>query len=203
MTRVFRVLKVRKLDGMNKMILPPDVEFHEDIRVLVWRPRGLLNRAAVNRIITVIGELETTLEEPFNRFADTLAAHAVDLNFEHIIRVSVYRRFFLCRSSTGKDSDSRDGCYSYSLRPVACLTDSQFCDQNPRIPRLQGSHALAWRTSRTTDRARVVGPFLLLAILTGRWIRPRSHIHWRFFFGTSFARQEPDNDLLHFGIPNL
>jgi hypothetical protein len=83
-----------EIDGMNKMILPPDVEFHEDIRVLVWRPRGLLNRAAVNRIITVIGELETTLNEPFNRFADTLAAHAVDLNFEHIIRVSLYRRSF-------------------------------------------------------------------------------------------------------------
>ena len=54
----------------------------------------MLNRAAVNRIITVIGELETTLNEPFNRFADTLAAHAVDLNFEHIIRVSLYRRSF-------------------------------------------------------------------------------------------------------------
>jgi len=34
------------------------------------------------------------LKEPFNRFADTLAAHAVDLNFEHIIRVSLYRRSF-------------------------------------------------------------------------------------------------------------
>jgi hypothetical protein len=79
---------------MNQMILPPDVEFHEDVRLLVWRPRGLLNRAAVNRIITVIGELETTLKEPFNRFADTLEADAVDLNFEHIIRVSLYRRSF-------------------------------------------------------------------------------------------------------------
>ena len=79
---------------MNKMILPPDVEFHEDIRLLVWRPRGLLNRAAVNRIITVIGELETTLKEPFNRFTDTVAADAVDLNFEYMIRVSLYQRRF-------------------------------------------------------------------------------------------------------------
>jgi len=68
-----------EIDGMNKMILPPDVEFHEDIRLLVWRPRGLLNRAAVNRIITVIGELETTLNEPFNRFADTLAAPSMQV----------------------------------------------------------------------------------------------------------------------------
>ena len=79
---------------MNKTILPPDVEFHEDVRLLVWRPRGLLNRAAVNRIITVIGELETTLKEPFNRFTDTVAADAVDLNFEYMIRVSLHRRSF-------------------------------------------------------------------------------------------------------------
>jgi Flp pilus assembly pilin Flp len=83
-----------EIDGMNKMILPPDVEFHEDIRLLVWRPHGLLNKAAVNRIITVIGELETTLKEPFNRFTDTVAADAVDLNFEYMIRVSLYRRRF-------------------------------------------------------------------------------------------------------------
>jgi hypothetical protein len=76
------------------MILPPDVEFHEDIRLLVYRPRGLVNKAAVNRIITVIGELETILKEPFNRFSDTVAADAVDLNFEYIIRVSLYRRSF-------------------------------------------------------------------------------------------------------------
>lgn len=76
------------------MKLPPDVEFHEDIYLLVWRPRGLLDREAVNKIITVIGELETTLKEPFNRFSDTVEAHAVDLNFEHIIHVSLYRRSF-------------------------------------------------------------------------------------------------------------
>jgi hypothetical protein len=76
------------------MKLPSDIQFHEDIRLLVYRPRGLLNKAAVNRIITVIGELETILKEPFNRFSDTVAADAVDLNFEYMIRVSLYRRRF-------------------------------------------------------------------------------------------------------------
>ena len=47
---------------------------------------------AVNKVITVLGELEATLEEPFNRFANTVGADAVDLNFEYIIRVSLYRR---------------------------------------------------------------------------------------------------------------
>ena len=79
---------------MNNVKLPPDVEFYEDIRLIVWRPRGLLNREAVNRIITVLEELETALNEPFNRFSDTVAADAVDLNFEYIISVSLYRRRF-------------------------------------------------------------------------------------------------------------
>jgi len=80
--------------GMNNIKLPPDVEFYEDIRLIVWRPRGLVNKAAVNKLITVLGELETALKEPFNRFSDTVEADAVDLNFEYIIHVSLYRRSF-------------------------------------------------------------------------------------------------------------
>jgi len=77
-----------------KMPLPPDVEFHEDVRLLIHRPRGLLNRAALNKIISLLGELEFTLKKPFNRFLDTVAADAVDLNLEYIRRVSLYRRRF-------------------------------------------------------------------------------------------------------------
>ena len=76
------------------MKLPPDVEFYESIRLIVWRPRGLINKETVNRIITTLGELETTLKEPFNRFSDTVGTDAVDLNFEYIISVSLYRRRF-------------------------------------------------------------------------------------------------------------
>jgi hypothetical protein len=72
--------------------LPSDVEFYEESHLLVWRPRGLLNTAVVNRIISILGELETTLNDPFNRFSDTANADEVDLNFEYIIRVSLYRR---------------------------------------------------------------------------------------------------------------
>jgi hypothetical protein len=78
----------------DNMKLPPDVEFYEDIGLIVWRPRGLVDKSAVNKIITVIGELETTSKEPFNRFSDTVRADAVDLNFEYIIHVSLYRRSF-------------------------------------------------------------------------------------------------------------
>ena len=77
-----------------KLLLPPDLEFHEDICLLIHRPRGLLNRVAVNKLISVIGELEFALKKRFNRFLDTVAADAVDLNLEYIRRVSLYRRRF-------------------------------------------------------------------------------------------------------------
>ena len=77
---------------MINIKLPRGVEFHDAIRLLVYRPRGVINRTAVNKIITLLGELETTWKEPFNRFSDTIAADAVDLNFEYVIRISLYRR---------------------------------------------------------------------------------------------------------------
>jgi hypothetical protein len=51
------------------MALPPDVEFHEDIRLFIHRPRGLLNEATVNKLIAILGDLEAASPEPFNRFA--------------------------------------------------------------------------------------------------------------------------------------
>jgi hypothetical protein len=74
------------------MNFPPGIEFHEDIRLLVYRPFGLLNEASVNKILKILGDLEANREEPFNRFTDTLAADAVDLNFRYIIHVSLFRR---------------------------------------------------------------------------------------------------------------
>ena len=74
------------------MKLPPDIQFHEYIRLLVFRPRGLLNEATVDRIIRVIEDLEARLKEPFNRFSDTLMHDEVELNFNYVIQVSLYRR---------------------------------------------------------------------------------------------------------------
>jgi hypothetical protein len=75
-----------------KLPLPPDFEFHEEVCLLIHRPRGVLNRAAINKIISLIGELEYTLKKPFNRFLDTVGAAAIDLDLEYIRRVSLYRR---------------------------------------------------------------------------------------------------------------
>jgi hypothetical protein len=74
------------------MKLPPDIQFYEDIRLLVYRPSGVLNEATVNKIIKVIGDLEATLKQPFDRFSDTLGHDEVELNFKYVIHVSLYRR---------------------------------------------------------------------------------------------------------------
>jgi hypothetical protein len=74
------------------MKLAPDIQFHEDIHLLIYRPHGLLNEATVNKIIKIIGELEAKLKEPFNRFFDTLGHDEVELNFRYVIHVSLYRR---------------------------------------------------------------------------------------------------------------
>jgi hypothetical protein len=76
------------------MKLPPEIEFHEDIRLLVYRPRGLLNEAAINKVLSALEDLEAKLQAPFNRFSDTLAADEVELNFKYIIQVSLHRRLF-------------------------------------------------------------------------------------------------------------
>jgi hypothetical protein len=74
------------------MNLPSDCEFHEDIRLFVHRPRGILNESVVDKLVTALAELEAVQEEPFNRFADSLEADDVELNFRYILHVSLYRR---------------------------------------------------------------------------------------------------------------
>src|SRR5215469_15198219 len=73
------------------MTLPPDIEFQEDIRVLIYRPRGLLDEVSVARAVNVLGDLEKKLREPFNRFSDTSEIDRVELNYRYVIHVSLYR----------------------------------------------------------------------------------------------------------------
>jgi hypothetical protein len=75
------------------MNFPPGLQFHENNRLLVWRPRGLLDEKVVSDVIAALGRLEMELHEPFNRFSDTAGVEQVDLNYEYVISVALYRRF--------------------------------------------------------------------------------------------------------------
>ena len=74
------------------MKLPPDIEFHQDIRLLIYRPKGVINEAEINRVIGIIEGIEATSQEPFNRFSDTSETHEVELNFQYVIQASLHRR---------------------------------------------------------------------------------------------------------------
>lgn len=74
------------------MDFPSNIQFLEDVRLLIYRPVGCLDEAGVNRILNVMGRLEARQKEPFNRFFDTLAADEIELNFRYVIHVSLYRR---------------------------------------------------------------------------------------------------------------
>ena len=73
------------------MNLEPDIEFHEDIPLFVYRPCGVLNEQSVDKIVRIIGDLEARLQEPFNRFFDTLGHDEVELNFRYVIQISLHR----------------------------------------------------------------------------------------------------------------
>jgi len=74
------------------MKLPPYVQFHEDVRLLVWKPHGVLNEATLREIRELIGDLEATSDEPFNRFSDGQALDAIDLNFRYVFDFALFRR---------------------------------------------------------------------------------------------------------------
>ena len=74
------------------MKLPPEIEFHQNIRLLIYRPKGLINEAEINRVVGAIEDLEDATQEPFNRFSDTSEIHDIELNFRYVIQVSLHRR---------------------------------------------------------------------------------------------------------------
>ncbi len=78
--------------GSKAMISPFGVQFHAEPRLFVWRPRGLLDEKVVSDVVAALGQLEMELHEPFNRFSDTAGVEQVDLNYEYVISVALYRR---------------------------------------------------------------------------------------------------------------
>jgi CheY-like chemotaxis protein len=72
---------------------PPDnVRFHQDVSLLIWQPKGVIDESAVSDIVAYLGELELRREKPFNRLIDGRQADSVELNFRFIFRISLFRR---------------------------------------------------------------------------------------------------------------
>jgi hypothetical protein len=80
------------MKSSSQIRFPRDLEFLDDLDLLIGRPRGVLDEGTVNRIIRVVGDLEFSRKQPFNRFLDTLEADGIELNFKFILHISLYRR---------------------------------------------------------------------------------------------------------------
>ena len=75
------------------MIFPFGVQFHAEQRLFVCRPQGALNEKVVIDVVAALGQLEAQFREPFNRFTDLGGVSAVDINYEYVFTVALYRRF--------------------------------------------------------------------------------------------------------------
>ena len=68
------------------------VSFHPDLNLMVWQPRGILDELHVEQLIRLLEQAEGEAERPFNRYTDLSTLEAVELTFDYVFRVSLYRR---------------------------------------------------------------------------------------------------------------
>src|SRR2546421_12194882 len=74
------------------MSLPPDVQCVDAAQLLVWRPCGILDQRKVDKIIVFVTEQENKFGKSFNRFTDISRLDSVDLTFNYVFHVALYRR---------------------------------------------------------------------------------------------------------------
>jgi len=74
------------------MEFPFDVEYVEDANLFVWRPRGILDEAAVNNVLVDLLRRETMAAKPFNRFSDLSLVESFHLTFKYVFHVALHWR---------------------------------------------------------------------------------------------------------------
>ncbi|MFZ0916434.1 MAG: hypothetical protein WAN04_06030 [Candidatus Udaeobacter sp.] len=106
------------------MKLPPDIEFHPEIRLLVYRPRGLIDEGEINKVVRDIEDIEAETQEPFNRFSDASEVHEVELNFKYVVHVALHRRLTYAGRAPVKSAIlATDSTIVHYARLLALLTE--------------------------------------------------------------------------------
>ena len=77
---------------MKKIKLPRDVLFHHDLRLMVFRPTGIVTEKVVDRIVAFLEEAEKLAAKPFNRYSDLSQLKAIELDYRYVLRVALHRR---------------------------------------------------------------------------------------------------------------
>jgi hypothetical protein len=72
--------------------LPPWSVFRPDLRLLVCRPRGIVDEALLAKTMTLLEAAEREAEVPFNRYIDLSRIDAVDLRLEFLFKNALRRR---------------------------------------------------------------------------------------------------------------
>jgi hypothetical protein len=101
-----------------------NVEFHEDLHLIVWRPRGVLDETAVNKVLLELLRREATAAQPFNRFSDLSFVESFDLTFQYVFQVALQRRLsYVGRRSVKSAFYVTHPEAAYLVRTHALMTD--------------------------------------------------------------------------------
>ena len=86
------------------MKIPSDLRFHSDIRLMVFRPYGILDEKRINTVVEFVEQEEARMDTPFDRFTDLTQLDAIDLNFESLFRIALHRRLVYSRHPPAKSA---------------------------------------------------------------------------------------------------
>ncbi|MFL6514284.1 MAG: hypothetical protein ACJ8M1_04610 [Chthoniobacterales bacterium] len=76
----------------RKLILPRHMVFHHDLHLLVFRPKEIITKKAIDKDIEYLERIEDKMKAPFNRFTDLSRIPQMGLTFEDVFRISLHRR---------------------------------------------------------------------------------------------------------------
>ena len=68
------------------------MQFNEDLRLFVWKPRGILDEATVSKVLVDLVRYECRASQPFNRFSDLSEVQDFHLTFKYVFHVALHRR---------------------------------------------------------------------------------------------------------------
>ena len=130
------------------MKLPPELEFHDDLRLLIYRPHGVIDEAAIKKSSVFLKILKPkrrslSIDSPIHRKLDE-----VELNFRYVIQVSLHRRLAHAGRTPVKSAIfATDSTLVHYARLLMLLTEGS-TDQSAGIWRPQRRRAMARCSAR-------------------------------------------------------
>ncbi len=70
---------------------PQGSKIHEELRLVTWHPRGILDARLAYQVLSFVEAEEATAEHPFNRFADLSGLESIRLSFVEMEEIAARR----------------------------------------------------------------------------------------------------------------